>query len=148
MSLKIVAFDELPEADGKYVHEDSDDFWATAGTENVTPLTESGEPFRNEIPWEHNTEYRFFFEAHQGNFRIAVYDPDGELLEDWSVSDSTYPGGRFGLYNFSQGPVEYSAFLARQTPIECSTVDAPPAGDAGATSVDAGSDSSGDAATQ
>lgn len=53
-------------------------------------------------------------------------------LEDWSVSDSTYPGGRFGLYNFSQGPVEYSAFLARETPVECSTVDAPSVGDAGA----------------
>ncbi len=140
MSLKIVAFDELPEEDGKFVHEDSNDFWATEGTENVSLLTVDGETFRNDVPWDHNEEYRFFFEAHQGSFRIAVYSSEGEVLEDWSVSDDTYPGGRFGLYNFSQGPVAYSAFLARETPIECSTVDVPAMGDAGAAASDAGAD--------
>ena len=43
-------------------------------------------------------------------------------LESWTVQDSTYVDGRFGFYNFSQGPVTYKSFTRRDTPGACSTV--------------------------
>jgi hypothetical protein len=38
------------------------------------------------------------------------------VLDVSNLDDSTYPSGRFGFYNFSEGPVRYSGFTRRTLP--------------------------------
>ncbi len=103
------------------------DLWPTAGSANVQVLRQNGEPLRNSVPWAYNTDYAFFLEFHPGSFRITVNREatDGGApteLVSWSVQDSTYQNGKFGFYNYSQGPVTYTSFTRRDTPGACSTV--------------------------
>jgi hypothetical protein len=107
------------------------DLWPTAGSENVQILRQNGGLIRNDLGWAYDTNYTFFLEFHPGSFRITVQQeaPDAGAdggapidLESWSVQDATYVNGKFGFYNYSQGPVEYTSFTRRDTPGACSTV--------------------------
>ncbi|HEY6557669.1 MAG TPA: immunoglobulin-like domain-containing protein [Polyangiaceae bacterium] len=105
----------------------TNDLWPTAGSENVQILKQDGSPLHNSVPWKFETDYRFFLEFHPGSFRITVHELTGDggapiELVSWSVQDSTYVNGKFGFYNYSQGPVEYTSFTRRDTPGACSTV--------------------------
>jgi hypothetical protein len=110
----------------------TDDLWPTAGSENVQILRQNGAPLHNSVPWKFDTDYRFFLEFHPGSFRISVHELSGDggaadsgastELVSWSVQDDTYQDGKFGFYNYSQGPVEYTSFTRRDTPGACSTV--------------------------
>lgn len=119
MTLKIVS---MPTQEGELVEPTGYDLWPTEGSENVAIIEVEGEPLHNQIPWEEAETYTFFLEFHAGSFKIEIYDSAAELLESWSVSDSTYTGGRFGFYNYSQAPVDYQGFVSRKTPLACSTV--------------------------
>lgn len=121
MSLKIVHA-EAPDAGIAAVQLSTDDLWRSDGTNKVAIMQQNGVPLTNSIPWEFDTDYRFFLEFHAGSFRIDVFGPDGGLLQSWSVTDDTYVGGGFGYYNYSQGPVVYQSFTRRITPGACSTV--------------------------
>ncbi len=89
------------------------DFWPSAGSSNVTVLR------HNTIPWLDLVTYRFRIEFSQGSFTVEVFDlsqsPE-QLLESWTVVDSTYPSGQFGFYNYSQGSVVYRGFTRQELP--------------------------------
>ena len=117
------------------------DLWPTEGSVNVRPLGRSaplgpeddpdcvGDPlplkctsWHNEIGWARNVEYLWDLEFHSGVFSIEVRNPQDELLVSWVIEDSTYPSGRFGLYNYSQGGVTYRAFTRELIPPLCSDI--------------------------
>ncbi|HMJ11364.1 MAG TPA: immunoglobulin-like domain-containing protein [Polyangiaceae bacterium] len=119
--------DAGPDASTPLIQLSTNDLWPTAGSVNVQVLKQNGVPLRNSIPWNFNTSYAFFLEFHPGSFRIRVQQnaADGGAptqLASWSVEDSTYRNGKFGFYNYSQGPVTYTSFTRRDTPGACSTV--------------------------
>lgn len=80
----------------------SKDLWATANSDYVQILRHNG------IPWEPFKEYNYTLDFHTGVFTINIYDAASNLLESWTVNDSTYATGRFGLYNYSQEEVKYT----------------------------------------
>ncbi len=61
--------------------------------------------------WKDNTFYDFHldFNLVPGQFNIVVKDGATELWNT-TVTDSTFTGGQFGFYNFSQEKVEYAGF--------------------------------------
>jgi hypothetical protein len=120
MGLKVVSV-AMPPATGP-IQLTVDDLWSSVGSPNVKPIQKGGMPVRNAIPWQFNTDYWFVLEFHAGKFRIEVQDKDRKVLESWSIADDTYKGGKFGFYNFSQGPVVYATFRKRATPVACSNV--------------------------
>jgi hypothetical protein len=121
MSLKLVSA-SAPDAGIDTLQFSVDDLWNTQGGPNVKLMERDGVPFHNTTPWDFNTDYTFFLEFHAGSFRIEVRDEEGVVLASWSVEDDTYESGRFGFYNFSQGPVNYRSFTSRETPSACSSV--------------------------
>lgn len=62
--------------------------------------------------WADNTLYDFHldFNTTPGQFTIVVNQGSTELW-NVTVNDSTYTGGQFGFYNFSQERVEYRGFV-------------------------------------
>jgi hypothetical protein len=121
MTLKVVDFDPPLVLDNGLYATPYQEFWATAGTTNVRPIIQDGQPLHNDVPWEFNHDYRFFLEFHPGSFKIRIESAAG-VLESWSVTDDTYTSGGFGFFNNSQGAVSYSSFTERVTPPACSTV--------------------------
>jgi RHS repeat-associated protein len=86
------------------------DLWPTAGNgARVRTL------FHNTIAWADHTEYRFILEFHPGEFTITVKEGDS-VLASIVLQDSTYSSGKFGFYNYSQGPVVYTGFRREQLP--------------------------------
>src|SRR5688572_16607658 len=100
------------------------DLWPTAGSSSVSVLV------HNTIPWDEFTDYTFRLNFTPGTFEIEVSE-EATVLQNWIINDSTYTGGEFGFYNYSQGNVIYSGFIQRDDP--------PPIGnqlpDAGSTAV-------------
>ena len=82
------------------------DLWATSGSEKVTTLFHDSE---NPIPWQNFAEYTFQLDFRPGRFQIRVFSDD-TLLREISIDDSTFSGGQFGFYNFSQSNVVYEGF--------------------------------------
>ncbi len=83
---------------------DGADFWPTAGNgARVRTL------YHNTIAWEDHTDYGFALQFRPGQIKIVVKQGD-KVLADFTVSDATYVGGRFGFYNYSQERVQYSGF--------------------------------------
>lgn len=62
--------------------------------------------------WVDNKVYDFHLDFNQvaGQFSIVVKDGATELW-NVTVADSTYTGGQFGFYNYSQSQVEYAGFV-------------------------------------
>ena len=107
MSLKIV---EMPAGSDPT----QDDLWPTVGSPNVTV------PLHNEIPWVEFTDYEFVLNWTPGNIEITVLE-GGQVLEHWTLADSTYTSGLFGFYNYSQGDVLYQGFTQQGVPeVYCS----------------------------
>lgn len=81
--------------------------------------------------WVDNRFYEFHldFNLNPGELHVVVKD-GATILWDHTVIDTTFTGGQFGFYNYSQSAVEYAGFI--QTGGEPSD---PPTGvpDAGAT---------------
>ena len=61
--------------------------------------------------WEDNKLYNFHldFNTTPGQFTIEVKD-GATVLWNTTISDSTFTGGQFGFYNYSQSAVEYAGF--------------------------------------
>jgi len=85
------------------------DLWSTAGTANVTPLA------HNTIPWASFTDYTFVLRFATGSIEITVSEGN-QVLEQWTIVDSTYADGNFGFYNYSQGDVVYNGFTQQSVP--------------------------------
>lgn len=79
------------------------DLWPSAGSANVAILE------HNTIPWVTNVTYDFTLVYTSGNIQITV-EQNGNVLESWNVSDTTFPAGKFGFYNYSQNAVRYEGF--------------------------------------
>lgn len=79
------------------------DLWPTAGSADVDVL------LHNTIAWVDFVDYDFRLNFTPGLFEIEVSQM-GTVLEHWIVADTTYTSGRFGFYNYSQGPVIYNGF--------------------------------------
>jgi hypothetical protein len=71
--------------------------------------------YHNSIPWEFGVDYDFSLEFHPGQFTIIV-SRGATTLAEIQMQDSTYTTGKFGFYNFSQGPVSYSGFRHQIAP--------------------------------
>lgn len=65
--------------------------------------------YHNTIPWVDFTDYQFDLQFQAGQFTITV-SQGASVLASFTINDSTYPGGRFGFYNFSQDNVRYAGF--------------------------------------
>lgn len=85
------------------------DLWPTVGSPNVISLS------HNTVPWADNTLYDFHLEFHPGQFTIEVREGSTVLLSQ-TISDNTFQSGRFGFYNYSQGPVQYQGFTLDPAP--------------------------------
>jgi RHS repeat-associated protein len=77
------------------------DLWQTAGTTSVHPL------YHNQIQWIAQTVYRYIVDVHPGQITITVKVEGGAVLDTFTVHDSTFGSGRFGFYEYSQGPAQY-----------------------------------------
>ena len=97
----------------KVIHADSSlmagDLYATApvNTNRARNLY-----YNPNVAWVDFTEYQFNLQFFPGQFTITV-SQGATVLDRFTITNSTYTSGRFGFYNFSQGPVRYSGF-ARQ----------------------------------
>lgn len=62
--------------------------------------------------WADFAEYKFHldFNTIAGQFTINVKDSSDNVLWDVTVNDSTFTGGEFGFYNYSQSTVKYAGF--------------------------------------
>jgi hypothetical protein len=90
MSLRIV--DTLDGADPTGA-----DLWGSVDSANVTTLRD------NDLPWAANTTYEYTVRFTPGQIDIDIHQ-DEVLIESWSVADSTFTGGGFGVYiNSLQG---------------------------------------------
>ena len=54
-------------------------------------------------------------EFHPGQFTITIQEGD-TVLDSITIADSTYPSGKFGFYNYSQGQVRCSGFTLQAIP--------------------------------
>ena len=73
--------------------------------------------FNNSIPWNDLVEYRFELTYFEDSFQIVVKDfLSGNVIEDFTIQDSTYGEGKFGFYNFSQSDVQYTGFTQDSLP--------------------------------
>jgi hypothetical protein len=86
----------------------SQDLWPTAG--NGTRVRTL---YHNDIPWLANVSYRFSFDVHPGTFTIKV-SQGTNVFDTITINDGTYPTGRFGFYNYSEAPAQYSAWSSQQ----------------------------------
>lgn len=102
MSLKVV---QMPAGSDPT----QDDLWPSAGSANVTV------PLHNTIPWVDFVDYEFVLSFVPGTIEITVLEA-GQQLEHWVLADSTYTGGSFGFYNYSQGDVLYQGFTQQGVP--------------------------------
>lgn len=84
---------------------EADFWWSNANRPNMTILSPP-----NDIPWEDFQEYKITLDFTPGRILIEVRKDDGTLLDRLEVNDSTFTGGRFGFYNYSQDQVVYSGF--------------------------------------
>ena len=84
------------------------DLWPTAG--NGTRVTTL---FHNSIPWQSSVTYRFLLDVHPGSFTITVQQGTQQLAS-FTIQDSTYGSGKFGFYNYSEGPVQYTGFQSQR----------------------------------
>ena len=96
MSLKIL---ELPAGTDPTVN----DLWPSTSTANVTVA------LHNTIPWVDFVDYEFVLSFAAGTIEITVLEGT-QVLEHWTLADSTYTSGNFGFYNYSQGEVLYQGF--------------------------------------
>ena len=84
------------------------DLWPTTGNgTRVRPL------YHNDIPWAPNVSYRFSFDVHPGTFTIKVTQGT-TVLDTITINDSTYATGRFGFYNYSEGPDQYAGWSSQE----------------------------------
>ncbi len=81
------------------------DFWASDRAEHTTVL------LQNNIPWVDGVDYDFSIVFSPGSFTIRVWEGE-TVLESWTVSDSTYPSGRFGYFSNSLQNVRYGQVFA------------------------------------
>ena len=87
------------------------ELWITEGVPGKTRLLHH----EDTAGWEFDRPYTFRLDFGSGEFRIIVKE-DGKTLYDRTQQDSTYPSGRFGFYNYSQGRVVYEGFETRRLP--------------------------------
>ncbi len=87
------------------------DLWQTEGAEGKVRLLDYEATER----WQPGKLYRFQLDFRPGEFRIAVEDDQG-VIYDKTFRDNTYPGGKFGFYNYSQGGVVYRGFQTTEIP--------------------------------
>ncbi|MEM9176851.1 MAG: PEP-CTERM sorting domain-containing protein [Myxococcota bacterium] len=85
------------------------EMWADANP-NVTLLA------RNTIPWAIDVDYTFELDFADGQIEIAIREPDGTLLEQFSVTDTTYADGPFGLFVHRQDDIVFGPFNAVPEP--------------------------------
>ncbi|MCX4026081.1 tandem-95 repeat protein [Endozoicomonas sp. SM1973] len=69
--------------------------------------------FNNDVPWTANVDYDFVLSFRPGQINITVKQGD-QVIESFSVEDTTFTDGLFGFYNYSQSHVEYSGFTAER----------------------------------
>ena len=67
------------------------DFWAGDIAANVTPL------FSNDLVWAAGVDYDFSLRFVPGAIVIRVWQGT-TMLQEWRVTDTTYPTGRFGYF--------------------------------------------------
>ena len=103
MSIKIVNVPGAADPGGS-------DLWPTAGSSRVTSL------FHNQIPWNDSTLYHFHLDFRPGRFKIEVKQGSTTLFSE-TIIDNTFQSGKFGFYNYSQGPVRYQGFTVDPAPI-------------------------------
>lgn len=89
------------------------DLWQTEGVEGRVRLLDYEATER----WQPGKPYRFQLDFRPGEFRIAVKDGQ-RVIYDKTFQDSTYRGGKFGFYNYSQGGVVYRGFQTTEIPGE------------------------------
>jgi len=79
---------------------------------NFGDLTILAKNHGNTKGWADNTLYNFHldFDLNPGEFHIVV-SQGATTLWDTTVTDSTFTGGQFGFYNYSQEAVEYAGFV-------------------------------------
>ncbi|RYD35116.1 MAG: hypothetical protein EOP87_07915, partial [Verrucomicrobiaceae bacterium] len=84
---------------------EADFWWSNANRPNMTVLSPP-----NDIPWVDFQEYRITLDFTPGRIVVEVRLDDGTLLDRMEVNDTTFTGGRFGFYNYSQDRVIYKGF--------------------------------------
>ncbi len=84
-----------------------EDFQTTIDTTNTTILK------RNTIPWVSFTNYDFVLNFGEGMFEITI-SQEGSVLANWTVNDSTFTGGDFGIFNQSQPGARYTIFTQEE----------------------------------
>jgi hypothetical protein len=84
------------------------DLWPTTG--NGTRVRTL---YHNGIPWVPNVSYRFAFDVHPGGFTIKVTQGT-TVLDTITIHDGTYLAGRFGFYNYSEGPARYAGWSSQE----------------------------------
>ncbi len=86
-----------------------DELWENEA--NYGDMTVLAQNHGNTKGWADNTLYNFHldFNLNPGEIHIVVTEGATELWNT-TVNDSTYTGGQFGFYNYSQEQVEYSGF--------------------------------------
>ena len=85
------------------------DFWASAGSSNVTILAATS---ANPVGWQSSVSYTLQLDFRPGDFKIVIWETEsGNVVARLAVAgDRTYPQGKFGFYNYSQEQVRYESF--------------------------------------
>lgn len=98
----------------KVVNADSplvwNELWTTAGSGDRVKTI-----FHNTVPWEDYVDYEFELSFQPGVFTITVKQ-DQQILDSFTLHDTTYTSGKFGFYNYSQSLVRYSGFTRELLP--------------------------------
>ncbi len=89
------------------------DFWESTGTDYSTILASN---WGSGTGWNDYGLYTFHLSVSEGSFTITVLEDDA-ILWDVTINDSSYVGGQFGFYNFSQAHVQYSGFTLNIPPV-------------------------------
>lgn len=79
------------------------ELWGDPNSANITEL------ISNDIPWVDSVQYEFDLSFTPGQINIEIRDPSG-VVESWSVADSTYTDGLFGVYINSLQDVAFGPF--------------------------------------
>ena len=79
------------------------ELWGDPNSVNIVELRS------NDIPWVSGVQYEANLTFTPGQIDIEVRDPSG-IVESWSVSDSTYASGNFGVYTNSLQDVAFGPF--------------------------------------
>lgn len=85
------------------------EFWENRGS--YGDMTVLAQNHSTSAGWVSNRVYSFAldFNVMPGEFKVVVKD-GSTVLWDRTVADSTFKGGQFGFYNFSQQSVRYAGF--------------------------------------